>query len=101
MTVLFVAPLQQELDLFTHSLQDYGHPTTSMPIGLLDVLHFPTLNLNVARGGHGKTQFGVQTQYLLDHIPNIAAVVCVGAAGALAADLAVGDLVLAAETIEH
>ena len=101
MTVLFVAPLQQELDLFTHSLQDYGHPTTSMPIGLLDVLHFPTLNLKVARGGHGKTQFGVQTQYLLDHIPNIAAVVCVGAAGALAADLAIGDLVLAAETIEH
>ncbi len=101
MAVLFIAPLQQELELFTHSLQMYGHPATSIPIGLLDLLHFPTLNLSVARGGHGKTQFGVQTQYLLDHIPNITAVVCVGAAGALAADLAIGDLVLATETIEH
>jgi adenosylhomocysteine nucleosidase len=101
MTLLTVAPLQQELDAFAESLRDRGYPAAPMSIGRLEVYQFPTLALSVARGGHGKTQFGVQTQYLLDHLPDVEAVVCVGAAGALAADLAVGDLVVATATVEH
>lgn len=101
MMVLFVAPLQKELELFTQSLQHQGHPAISASIGRLAARHVPSLGLTIARGGHGKTQFGVQTQYLLDHMPQVEAVVCVGAAGALAADLAVGDLVIATETVEH
>lgn len=99
--VLCVAPLQQELDVLVRALEAFGHPSLLTSIGRLERWQVPTLNLSLARGGHGKTQFGIQTQYLLDHLPDVEAVLCVGAAGALAPDLAVGDLVLATETVEH
>jgi adenosylhomocysteine nucleosidase len=101
MTILLVAPLQKELEFFTQSLHDRGYTSTPVPVGRIAAQHFPALDMTIARGGHGKTQFGVQTQQLLDHAHDVEAVVCVGAAGALAEDLAVGDLVLATETVEH
>jgi adenosylhomocysteine nucleosidase len=101
MTILFIAPLQVEVDGFTQSLHERGYSSTVLQVGRIGAQHFPTLRITIARGGHGKTQFGVQTQHLLDHVPDVEAVVCVGAAGALAEDLAVGDLVLATETVEH
>jgi len=101
MTILCVAPLQAEVDCFTQSLLEQGYGSTVAQIGRVAAQHFPALAITVARGGHGKTQFGVQTQHLLDHAPDVEAVICVGAAGALAEDLAVGDLVLATETVEH
>lgn len=39
--------------------------------------------------------------YLLDRLPHIDTLICLGAAGALAAHLAVGDVVVASETVEH
>src|SRR5262245_13919290 len=101
MTILFVTPLQTEFDYFVQSLHERGYSFTAVQIGRIAAQHFSDLDMIVARGGHGKTQFGVQTQHLLDHTNDVEAVVCVGAAGALAADLAVGDLVLATETVEH
>jgi adenosylhomocysteine nucleosidase len=101
MTILFVAPLQAELNFFTQSLHEQGCGSLLVQIGRVAARHFPTLGITVARGGHGKTQFGVQTQHLIDHAHHVEAVVCVGAAGALAEDLAVGDLVLATATVEH
>ncbi len=101
MTILLVAPLQAELDSFTQGLHAHGYPSVVQQVGRIAAQHVPALGLLVARGGHGKTQFGVQTQHLLDHAPAVEAVICVGAAGALANDLAVGDLVVATETVEH
>src|SRR5215211_224119 len=101
MTILCVAPLQAEVDGFVQGLHEHGYRSSVVPVGRITAQHFSTLGISVARGGHGKTQFGVQAQYLLDHAPDVAAVVCVGAAGALAEDLAIGDLVLATETVEH
>jgi nucleoside phosphorylase len=101
MTILFVAPLQAEVEGFTQGLHEHGYSSTAMQIGRIAAQQFPALGITIARGGHGKTQFGVQTQHLLDHAPDVEAVICVGAAGALAEDLAIGDLVLATETIEH
>jgi len=101
MTVLCVAPLQEEVDLFTQALREQGYTATVVQIGRIVAQHFSTLALTVACGGHGKTQFGVQTQHLLDHAHNVEAVVCFGAAGALANHFGVGDLVAATETVEH
>jgi adenosylhomocysteine nucleosidase len=101
MTILVVTPLQSEFDCFTQSLHEHGHSSTAVQVGRIAAQHWPALDLLVARGGHGKTQFGVQTQHLLDHANGVEAVVCVGAAGALADDLTVGDLVFATETVEH
>lgn len=53
------------------------------------------------RGGHGKTQFGIHTQHILDHKNAFAAVVCAGAGGAIAPQINMGDLVVGTTTVEH
>lgn len=55
----------------------------------------------IALGGHGKAQFAVQTQYLIDHFPSVELVVCAGAAGSLHPELSAGDVVVGTETVEH
>jgi len=101
MTILSVMPLQQEIDPFCEALVARGVVVTPMILGWLEAAHVAELGLIIARGGHGKTQFGIQTQYLLDQLPDIEAVLCMGAAGALNPELAIGDIVVAAATIEH
>lgn len=70
-------------------------------MGRLPVARFPELNVTLARGGTGKAQFAIQTQHLLDADGKWELVICAGAAGALADDLGVGDVVVATATVEH
>ena len=98
--ILVVTPLQEEYNDLFDSLSSLGLESHKDKIGKLDVHHFPELNVTLARGGHGKTQFGIQTQYLLDHAP-FDLVICAGAAGALAPEVKVGDLIVATTTVEH
>ena len=70
-------------------------------IGRLSVVRLPELGITLSRGGLGKVQFAVQTQHLLDVHPDWDLVICAGAAGPLVDDLAVGDVVVATETVEH
>jgi adenosylhomocysteine nucleosidase len=100
MAILCIAPLQSELDALALALQGQGHQIVEARLGRLTSYHCATLGLVAAVGGHGKTQFAVQTQYLLDRL-EVESVICFGAAGALAADLAIGDVVVATETVEH
>lgn len=67
----------------------------------IPVFHISGKRVLVTLGGHGKVQFGIQTQYLLSHLKDISGVICVGAGGGLAGHLEVGDLVVAEKTIEH
>lgn len=97
---LIVTPLQEEYDDLYTSLCALGLEAHTDKIGRLNVEHFPALNLTLARGGHGKTQFGIQTQHLLDQAP-FDLVICAGAAGALAPEVKVGDLIVATTTVEH
>jgi adenosylhomocysteine nucleosidase len=97
---LIVTPLQEEYDDLYNSLCALGLDAHTDKIGRLNVDHFPALNMTLARGGHGKTQFGIQTQHLLDHA-QFDLVICAGAAGALAPEVKVGDLIVATRTIEH
>ena len=98
--LLVVTPLQEEYDDLYNSLCALALDSHKDKIGKLTVDHFPALNATLARGGHGKTQFGIQTQHLLDHA-KFDLVICTGAAGALAPDVKVGDLIVATSTIEH
>ncbi len=97
---LIVTPLQEEYDELHSSLCALGLDSHKDRIGRLEVDCFPALNVTLARGGHGKTQFGIQTQHLLDHA-RFDRVICAGAAGALAPDVRVGDVIVATSTIEH
>lgn len=98
--ILIVTPLQEEFTDLYDSLSALGLTSHQGKIGKLDVRGFPEINVTLARGGHGKTQFGIQTQYLLDHA-NFNLVICAGAAGALAPQVGIGDVIVATSTLEH
>lgn len=97
---LIVTPLQEEYNNLHDSLSTLGLRSNKERIGKLDVHCFPEIDVTLARGGHGKTQFGIQTQHVLDH-ERFDLVVCAGAAGALAAEVRVGDVIVATSTLEH
>src|SRR6516162_8168893 len=67
----------------------------------IEAAHISDWSALVAPGGHGKTQFAVQAQYLIGRFPSVELVICAGAAGSLAPELSVGDVVVGTETIEH
>jgi adenosylhomocysteine nucleosidase len=98
--VLIITPLQEEYNGLYHSLSTFGLKSTPERIGQLDVHCFPEIDATLARGGHGKTQFGIQTQHLLDHA-KFNLVICTGAAGALAPEVRIGDVIIATSTLEH
>ncbi len=97
---LIVTPLKAEYIYLSEALSFSGFDSYQDRIGRMDVLQFPDLNLTLARGGHGKTQFAIHTQYLLDRSQN-KLLICAGAAGALSPAIAIGDIVIATSTIEH
>jgi adenosylhomocysteine nucleosidase len=99
-SILVVTPLQEEYDALYHCLSTLDLKSHTERIGRLDVHCFPKINLTLALGGHGKTQFGIQTQHLLDHA-KFDLVICAGAAGALAPDVKIGDVIIATSTLEH
>src|SRR5215472_17450831 len=67
----------------------------------IDAAYIPDWRALVAPGGHGKTQFAVQAQYVIDQFPSVELAICAGAAGSLAPDLSFGDVVVGTETVEH
>jgi adenosylhomocysteine nucleosidase len=101
MTALVVAPLQLEQKHFITTLYDLGYRGADAPIGPIPATRFDDLDLLVAYGGHGKTQFGVHTRHILNSVPELDTVLCVGTAGALASELAVADVVVGTSTVEH
>lgn len=101
MKTLVVTPIQEEIDFFIQSCVEQGAHVQALLLDKLSIMYFPELNLLVAKGGLGKAQFAVQTQYLLGCYPDLQLVICAGAAGALVKELAIGDIVVATETVEH
>ena len=99
--ILIVTPLQTEADFFRQACIEQGFQAETTKVGKLPVTQFPELGITLGVGGLGKTQFAVQTQHLIDVGPGWDLVICVGAAGALVDGLAVGDIVVATETVEH
>jgi adenosylhomocysteine nucleosidase len=98
--ILIVTPLQSEFIYLAESLSFLGFDSYQDNIGKLDVLQFPKLNITLARGGHGKTQFAIHTQYLLDRSQN-KLLICAGTAGALSRNISIGDVIVATSIIEH
>ena len=93
--------MKEELDFLVHGCTKAGFHAESAMIGRLPVVRIPDLEVTLARGGLGKVQFAVQTQHLLDIRNDWDLVVCAGAAGALADEVSVGDVVVATTTVEH
>lgn len=101
MSILFMMPMQEELDYVLEGFSNHSYRYKTGSLGRLPIVKLPELGIALARGGTGKVQFGIQTQHLLDAGQDWDLVVCAGAAGALVDYLAIGDLVVATKTVEH
>ncbi len=98
---LLLTPLPEELTALAAVLRRLGHTIERGCTGRIDCLRLPSLGLTLAVGGHGKAQFAVQTQHFIDRLGTVERVICAGAAGSLASEVGVGDLVAATATVEH
>lgn len=98
---LIVIPTKLEMDCFLRGCNDAGLNHKISVLGRYDVIEYPQINTGVALGGLGKVQFGVQTQYFIHQADYPDAVLCIGASGALSAEISLGDIVIATETVEH
>ena len=98
---LIVAPQVQETEALLDGFRRRGHLAQRAQIGRMTCAALPSLEMIVATGGHGKTQFAVQTQHFIDQRPAARLLLCVGAAGRLGDALSLGDVVVGTSTIEH
>jgi len=96
-----VTPLPDEFHPLLGAFTAMGYANSSREVGHLPVNEIPDLHLCLAIGGHGKTQFGIHIQHLLDLIPQISLVICAGAAGGIAPAVKIGDVIVATSTVEH
>lgn len=99
--ILLICPLEKEVRPLLGAFASLGFNAETDTSLKLPVFRIPAKGFVIARGGHGKTQFGIQTQYLITHLRDLDGVICVGAGGGLAPHLKVGDVVIAEKTIEH
>lgn len=100
-TTLIIFPIQEEQDVLVQHCTAQGLRTEEAKIGRVPIVHIPELHLTLAKGGLGKVQFAVTTQHLVDMGTGWNVIICAGAAGALADDVAVGDVVVGTATAEH
>ncbi len=101
MKTLIVIPTTKERDFFIEGCIKRGFQSAESVTGRLPVARLVDLGMTVACGGLGKAQFALQTQHLLDASADWDIVFCAGAAGALADELSIGDMVVATSTVEH
>jgi adenosylhomocysteine nucleosidase len=98
--ILILCPLAREWSFLVSTFEASLHVERlhDLKIKTAFIPHWHAL---VALGGHGKTQFAVQAQYLIGQFPSVELVICAGAAGSLSSQLYVGDVVVGTETVEH
>lgn len=99
-SVLVATPQASELEPLLDAFSRRGHPQRATKFGSVECFEIPSLKMHLAIGGHGKTQFAVQTQYLVDR-GKFDALLCVGAAGSLVHGCKLGDVILGTSTLEH
>jgi adenosylhomocysteine nucleosidase len=98
--VLVVTPLVPEQASLAEYFQTKGYAAES-PEEKTPISVFPKLGLEVAVAGHGKAQFALVTQHLIDKRGPYGLVIIAGAAGGLRRDLDAGDVVVSTEIVEH
>jgi adenosylhomocysteine nucleosidase len=98
--ILILSPLAREWSFLVSTFEPSIHVERLHHLKV-EAAYIPDWRALVAPGGHGKTQFAVQAQYLIGQFPSTELVICAGAAGSLSSQLSVGDVVVGTETVEH
>ena len=99
--ILILCPLAAEWSLLVGRFESSHHHVERIRDLKTDAAYVRRWHALVAPGGHGETQLAVQAQYLIGLFPSVELVICAGAADGLAPELAVGDVVVGTETVEH
>lgn len=100
-SALILCPLRPELAALREGIQSLGWRIEQRQIGPLLVYSMPELDWHLALGGHGKTQFAICAQFLLEHLKEVKTLVCAGCSGGLWPSMALYDVIVAEKTIEH
>jgi adenosylhomocysteine nucleosidase len=99
---LLMFPLQSEITPFLGYFRELGYEISEHQSGEgNNFFRIPRLNAICAKGGHGKVQHALITQYFLNVIEGVSIVFTVGAGGGLSEDVSVFDLVVGSEILEH
>lgn len=98
---LVVTPQLEELEPLLGRWEALGHPSRPSAIGKMGCFEVPSLGIVAATAGHGKVQLALQTQYLIERLGPLEALLCIGAAGSLSEQLRLGDVVVGTTTVEH
>jgi adenosylhomocysteine nucleosidase len=98
--ILVLCPLTREWSFLVAKFEPSIHVERLHRLKV-EAAYIPDWRALVAPGGHGKTQFAVQAQYLIGQFPSSELVICAGAAGSLSSQLSVGDVVVGTETVQH
>jgi adenosylhomocysteine nucleosidase len=98
--ILILCPLAKEWSMLVNAFEPSHHVERAHHLKI-EAAYVPDWRALVTPGGHGKTQFAVQAQYLIGLFQSVELVICAGAAGSLDSALSVGDVVVGTETVEH
>ena len=101
MTVAALIPTAGEYEAFVSAMESLGHNAESVSVGRISCLSYWDGRLLTVQGGLGKVDFAVRTLHLIERGPPLDGVICLGTCGALSPTLAIGDVVVATETVEH
>lgn len=97
----FICPLKIELKHILQFMNDHSFPYTEVSIGKIQCYKIQKLDSLFLMGGHGKVEFGIRAQHILEKDPTIDRIFCIGTSGSLSKDLKIGDVVIASSTVEH
>ena len=70
MRILALTPIENEFNSLTETLEQLGLESCEVSAGRLSCRSYLEGDLIVAPGGLGKAQFGIQTQYAIDMLPD-------------------------------
>lgn len=95
---LVLFPLQKEMQFFLLGMNSELRP---IKVGDMNITFSQEYKTAFAVAGHGKTQFGIQSQFLISRIPTLKIVYCIGAAGGICPSVKPLDIVIGSQTVEH
>ena len=101
MTVLALVPTIRELDALVAAFDHMGLTGEPVKLGRLEAISYLSGRAVVVEGGLGKAQFATHTLHSIEALSVVSVAMCIGSAGGLSPDLAIGDVIVATETVEH
>src|SRR3979490_3052447 len=100
-SLLLLAPDIVEVEGLLQGFTRRGISHQEVQVGALKCMSLSSIDVLLSTGGNGKSQYGVQAQYLIARRPAPQPSLCAGVSGLLTDAVEIGALVVATATVEH